>query len=213
MDKIEVETSLIYTAPKPTSGDGLLFRIKDGKLTSENPTKGVILYNPKNGRIETAEISIKLKGDLTVTIGGTDTKVELDQEQKTTIKTSDDVFRQEVTPSNGPVTLATRAAWPPVFSFDVSAGCRMRFAVLGAAGQLGRDLCPRLPGEVVPLSRADIDLDAPNRSLAQSSVTEPDVLVTAPRTTSWTRPRPSRSRVRGERLGRAGARASLPRRG
>ena len=34
----------------------------------------------------------------------------------------------------------------------------MRFAVLGAAGQLGRDLCPRLPGEVVPLSRAEIDL-------------------------------------------------------
>jgi dTDP-4-dehydrorhamnose reductase len=35
----------------------------------------------------------------------------------------------------------------------------MRIAVLGAAGQLGRDLCPRLPGEVIPLSRADIDLD------------------------------------------------------
>jgi dTDP-4-dehydrorhamnose reductase len=37
----------------------------------------------------------------------------------------------------------------------------MRIAVLGAAGQLGRDLCPRLAslGEVVPLSRADIDLD------------------------------------------------------
>jgi dTDP-4-dehydrorhamnose reductase len=35
----------------------------------------------------------------------------------------------------------------------------MRTAVLGAAGQLGRDLCPLLPGEVVPLSRADIDLD------------------------------------------------------
>jgi dTDP-4-dehydrorhamnose reductase len=29
----------------------------------------------------------------------------------------------------------------------------MRYAVLGAAGQLGRDLCPRLPGEVIPLSR------------------------------------------------------------
>lgn len=36
----------------------------------------------------------------------------------------------------------------------------MKIAVLGAAGQLGRDLCPRLAvlGEVVPLSRADIDL-------------------------------------------------------
>jgi dTDP-4-dehydrorhamnose reductase len=34
----------------------------------------------------------------------------------------------------------------------------MRTIVLGAPGQLGRDLCPRLPGEVVPLSRADVDL-------------------------------------------------------
>lgn len=34
----------------------------------------------------------------------------------------------------------------------------MRFGVLGAAGQLGSDLCPRLPGEVVPLSRTEIDL-------------------------------------------------------
>jgi dTDP-4-dehydrorhamnose reductase len=38
----------------------------------------------------------------------------------------------------------------------------MRTVVLGAPGQLGRDLCPRLAGEVVPLGRADIDLaDAP----------------------------------------------------
>ena len=34
----------------------------------------------------------------------------------------------------------------------------MRIAVLGAPGQLGRDLLPRLTGEVIPLSRADIDL-------------------------------------------------------
>jgi dTDP-4-dehydrorhamnose reductase len=38
----------------------------------------------------------------------------------------------------------------------------MRIAVLGAAGQLGRDLGPRLPGTVVPLSRADIDLERPD---------------------------------------------------
>jgi dTDP-4-dehydrorhamnose reductase len=34
----------------------------------------------------------------------------------------------------------------------------VRFAVLGATGQLGRDLCPRLPGDVVALSRATMDL-------------------------------------------------------
>ena len=34
----------------------------------------------------------------------------------------------------------------------------MKYAVLGAAGQLGRDLCPRLAGDVVPLTRAQADL-------------------------------------------------------
>ena len=75
-EKIEVETSLVYTAPK-ANPEGLLFRIKEGKLTSTNPTKGTIFFDSRNGRIASAEISIDLKGDLTVTIGGTDTKVEL----------------------------------------------------------------------------------------------------------------------------------------
>ena len=37
----------------------------------------------------------------------------------------------------------------------------MRFAVLGANGQLGRDLCPLLPGEVLPLGRTQADLTKP----------------------------------------------------
>jgi integrase len=90
-DKIEVDTTLVYNAPK-TNTEGLLFRIKEGKLASENPTKGVIWYDPKAQRIDSAEISIKLKGELTVTIGGTDTKVELLQEQTTGIKTRDTSF-------------------------------------------------------------------------------------------------------------------------
>lgn len=52
----------------------------------------------------------------------------------------------------------------------------MRIAVLGAPGQLGRDLVPRLPGEVVPLSRSAIDLTnaSSHRTLVQL---RPDVLV------------------------------------
>jgi hypothetical protein len=89
MDKIEVTPTITYVAPKGEMGTGLLFRIKDGKLTSEAPTKGTILYNPKLQRIESANIDIKLKGELVVTIGMTDTKVELLQTQKTVITTSD----------------------------------------------------------------------------------------------------------------------------
>src|SRR5215218_7818912 len=53
----------------------------------------------------------------------------------------------------------------------------MRVAVLGAAGQLGRDLCPRLPGTVVPLTRADIDLEKPDTIAAYLAANRPDVLV------------------------------------
>lgn len=33
----------------------------------------------------------------------------------------------------------------------------MRTVVFGSQGQLGRDLCPLLPGEVIPLARSDVD--------------------------------------------------------
>jgi dTDP-4-dehydrorhamnose reductase len=53
----------------------------------------------------------------------------------------------------------------------------VKYAVLGAAGQLGRDLCPRLAGEVVSLTREHADLARPGslRSLLQEL--RPDVVV------------------------------------
>ncbi len=53
----------------------------------------------------------------------------------------------------------------------------MRIAVLGAGGQLGRDLCPRLPGEVVALTRADLDLAKPDTVAAYFAANRPDVFV------------------------------------
>jgi hypothetical protein len=93
LDKIDVETVINYTAPK-TPTEGLLFRIKEGStLTSVPPApadpKSVVYYDPKKQRIDEATIFIKVKGNLIVVIGNTDTKVELTQEQKTTIKSSD----------------------------------------------------------------------------------------------------------------------------
>jgi len=46
----------------------------------------------------------------------------------------------------------------------------MKFAVIGAAGQLGRDLCPRLSGEVVSLGRDRADLANPD--LVRQTLTE-----------------------------------------
>jgi dTDP-4-dehydrorhamnose reductase len=53
----------------------------------------------------------------------------------------------------------------------------MKYAVLGAAGQLGRDLCPRLAGEVVPLTRAQADLTRPETLRAVLGELRPDVVV------------------------------------
>ena len=53
----------------------------------------------------------------------------------------------------------------------------MKIAVLGAQGQLGRDLCPRLPDQVVPLTRAEIDLARPDSIGAALQSLRPDVLV------------------------------------
>ncbi len=53
----------------------------------------------------------------------------------------------------------------------------MKIAVLGSQGQLGRDLCPRLGGDVVPLTRAEIDLGRPESIAPALESLRPDVLV------------------------------------
>jgi hypothetical protein len=93
LDRIEVAPTLTYKPPAEST-EGLLFKIKDGKMESRpldpDQPPSAILYNPQTGRIERATISLKLRGELTVTIGGTDTKVELEQRQTTTIESSND---------------------------------------------------------------------------------------------------------------------------
>ena len=53
----------------------------------------------------------------------------------------------------------------------------MRCVVLGAGGQLGGDLVPRLPGEVVPLTRAGADLTRPGPLRDTLRELRPDVVV------------------------------------
>ena len=54
----------------------------------------------------------------------------------------------------------------------------MKYAVLGAAGQLGRDLTPRLTGEVIPLDRTRADLTRPETLRETLTALRPDVVVT-----------------------------------
>src|SRR5436305_10834280 len=53
----------------------------------------------------------------------------------------------------------------------------MKSAVLGAAGQLGRDLTPRLSGEVVPLDRTRADLTRPDTLRQTLTALRPDVVI------------------------------------
>jgi dTDP-4-dehydrorhamnose reductase len=53
----------------------------------------------------------------------------------------------------------------------------VRTVVLGASGQLGRDLVPLLPGEVIAWNRARLDLDHPERIAAALDADNPDVVV------------------------------------
>jgi dTDP-4-dehydrorhamnose reductase len=52
----------------------------------------------------------------------------------------------------------------------------VKTAVLGAAGQLGRDLCARLSGVVVPLTRAEVDLTRPE-SFSRLRQLQPDIVI------------------------------------
>jgi dTDP-4-dehydrorhamnose reductase len=53
----------------------------------------------------------------------------------------------------------------------------MKYAVIGSAGQLGRDLGPRLAGEIVSLTRERADLTRPESLRATLTELRPDVVV------------------------------------
>jgi dTDP-4-dehydrorhamnose reductase len=52
----------------------------------------------------------------------------------------------------------------------------MKYVVLGAAGQLGRDLCPRLEGDVIGLTREQADLTRPETLRAALGDLRPDAV-------------------------------------
>jgi dTDP-4-dehydrorhamnose reductase len=53
----------------------------------------------------------------------------------------------------------------------------MKYAVLGASGQLGRDLCTRLQGNVIPLTRDQADLTRPESVRLVLGELRPDVVL------------------------------------
>jgi len=90
--KIKVDTKLTYKAPGENAGQGgLPFKIKNATLKSSSPgNKNQVVFNVAKGRLEKSTVELELKGDLDIEIGGTATKVALQQKQETTIETSDE---------------------------------------------------------------------------------------------------------------------------
>jgi hypothetical protein len=88
LDRIKVAITLKYTPPGAMEGGGLPFRIKSADLATKD-AGGTILFDSKAGRVASVELSVKLKGKLNIEIGGMASEVELDQSQKTTVKTSE----------------------------------------------------------------------------------------------------------------------------
>jgi len=85
-DKIGVKSTLNYS--KPGSTAGLPFTIKEGKLAGTDG-KGEMNFNRDKGRFESSKMDMTLAGKLTISIGGMDTDVEINQTQNATSVSSD----------------------------------------------------------------------------------------------------------------------------
>jgi len=88
-DQIDVTATMKYFPPTGNEAQGLPFVIKGGSLTTDE-AKGTVVVDATAGRIKSSEMSIKLKGELKIDIGGMETTVNLTQDQKSTLKTQDD---------------------------------------------------------------------------------------------------------------------------
>lgn len=87
--RIKVDPQLTYKEPGDQGGQGgLPFKIKKAALTSKNDG-GTVLFSNVKGRLHSSKTKLQLSGDLTIEIGGQETKVTLSQTQESDIETMD----------------------------------------------------------------------------------------------------------------------------
>jgi hypothetical protein len=96
LQRIKVDTTLNYKEPAESvvGQGGLPFKIKGAKLRSSNPL-GLVKFNTAKGRVEESTTKLELKGELSIEIGGQTTKVELSQNQESTVTTTDEDPREK----------------------------------------------------------------------------------------------------------------------
>lgn len=85
---IKVDTTLNYSPPAADAAGqgGLPFKIKGAKLKSASKD-GRITFDAAKGQLEKSSVKISLTGELSIEIGGTTTKVDLSQDQESTVET------------------------------------------------------------------------------------------------------------------------------
>jgi len=85
---VDVTATMDYSAPKSGDTGNLPFVIKKGSLTADkDKTVGTVTLDTAKGRIAESTMDMELKGDLTIDIAGVETVVNLNQKQKSSVKT------------------------------------------------------------------------------------------------------------------------------
>ncbi|MBY0229338.1 MAG: hypothetical protein K2W96_08680 [Gemmataceae bacterium] len=88
--EIKVDTNLAYTAPGEDKRAGLPFTIKSATLKSgKGKGDNIIIFDAAKGRLEKSTMEVKLTGELSIDIGGSTTKVTLNQTQTSVIEALD----------------------------------------------------------------------------------------------------------------------------
>lgn len=87
-DQIDVKATMTYAPPKQGDSGGLPFTIKGGDLKADNAS-GEVIFDPAAGRIKSSKMTLDLKGDLKIEIGGMETTVNLTQNQTSTLQVFD----------------------------------------------------------------------------------------------------------------------------
>ncbi len=87
--KIKVDTTLKYIPPGPNIPPNFPFKITKADLSSKE-AGGTILFDNEKGRVASSTMNVKLAGTLSIEIGGMTSEVTLNQDQTTTVKTTDE---------------------------------------------------------------------------------------------------------------------------
>jgi hypothetical protein len=88
VDKITFTGEAKYSGPAKVEGSPFPFQVTKGELKAED-FKGTLLFNTADGKLVSSEVSLKISGDITISVSGSTLETKVLQEQSTTTKILD----------------------------------------------------------------------------------------------------------------------------